>query len=98
VAASPEERKGATKFLAFLTALGTPFKWEKLRGGLATDWIGFHTDYVSKQLGLSEKRAAWVSTWCQELAKSLQVFPAEFVSGLGRLGYAANSCTGKNLS
>ena len=91
IAASPSERKGATKFLVFLTALGTPFKWEKLRGGLATDWIGFHTDYVLKQLGLSVKRAEWISTWCNDLVADLRVLPAAFVSGLGRLGYAANS-------
>ena len=91
IAASPEERKGATKFLAFLSALGTPFKWEKLRGGMATDWIGFHTDYVLKQLGLSVKRAEWITTWCNKLISEIYVHPAEMASGLGRLGYAANA-------
>jgi hypothetical protein len=91
IAASPAERQGATKFLAFLTAFGTPFKWEKLRGGMATDWIGFHTDYMKKELGLSTKRAEWISTWCEKLVSELNVYPAEMASGLGRLGYAANA-------
>jgi hypothetical protein len=91
IAASPAERQGATKFLSFLTALGTPFKWEKLRGGMATDWIGFHTDYMTKELGLSTKRAEWISSWCEKLVSDLSVYPSEMASGLGRLGYAANA-------
>ena len=91
IAASASERRGATKFLAYLTALGTPFKWEKLRGGTSTDWIGFHTDYVLKQLGLSSKRAEWISSWCDKLVSEMGVRPSEMASGLGRLGYAANA-------
>jgi hypothetical protein len=58
---------------------------------MATDWIGFHTDYSLKQLGLSQKRAEWVSNWCSKLVTELRVLPAEMMSGLGRLGYAANA-------
>ena len=89
--ANKMERRGITKFLIILTALGTPFKWEKLRGGLETDWIGFHTNYALKQLGLSVKRSEWITSWCNKIVSSLRILPAEMVAGLGRLGYAANA-------
>jgi hypothetical protein len=88
IAALPAETSGATKFLA---AVGTPFEWEKLRGGMATDWIGFRTDHVSKELGLYAKRAEWISLWCSKLVSELSVYPSEMASVLGRLGYAAKA-------
>ena len=79
--------------LAFIVMeiFATPFKWEKTRGGLQTDWIGLHTDYRQYKLGLSITRAQWLSSWCREIAKQQRVSPRTFASGLGRLCFSANA-------
>jgi hypothetical protein len=74
-----------------LCALGVPFKWPKLRGGMQVDWIGLRTDYGSFQLGLSASRAAWLSSWCSHIATTGFIDPRIFTSGLGRLCFAAGT-------
>ena len=43
--------------LFILHVFGTPFKWQKTRGGLQTDWVGLHTDYHKYMLGISQSTA-----------------------------------------
>ena len=72
-------------------ALGVPFKWPKLRGGIQVDWIGLHTDYGLYQLGLSLARASWLAEWCNHIASTGSIDPRLFTSGLGRLCFAAGT-------
>ena len=50
-------------------ALGTPFAWDKAKGGLTTDWLGYWLDYQRFQIGISESRASWVIKWLGKLVK-----------------------------
>ena len=47
--------------LFVLELLGAPIHWGKCGGGLAGDWVGYWSDYAKLDLGLSEKRTAWLS-------------------------------------
>eukprot|EP00969_Alexandrium_andersonii_P026012 1135297-Alexandrium_andersonii.AAC.1 len=50
-------------------ALGAPFSWAKLHGGIAYDWLGYWVDYGTFQLGFSEKRSTWIAGWLADLGK-----------------------------
>ena len=84
-------REAAVTAYLLFAALGVPFKWAKLRGGLKADWIGLHTEYSVYKLGLSEGPAAWLSKWCNDISDAPMVDPASFTSGLGRLCFAAGT-------
>ena len=73
-----------------LRALGVPLKWSKFRGGLRTDWIGFHFDLEAREAGISDGRCRWVVDWCRRIAGLPRVRAKEFSEGLGRLGFAAS--------
>ena len=55
------------------------------------EWIGLYADYTS--LGLSPKRASWLSEWVLKLAVSGKITAKEMEQGLGGLGFAANALT-----
>ena len=74
-----------------LTALGSPFKWSKQRGGQVTEWIGLTTDYGRYSLGLSERRATWLCSWIRGILATGMVSGREFAGGLGRLSFAAGA-------
>jgi len=75
--------------LIFLwTALGIPFKWAKCRGGDQVDWIGYWLSLWDGRLGISERRAAWLSNWMLQQVKGGRTDLAEFTSVLGRLSFS----------
>ena len=82
-------RVGAVLGFVTMAAVGTPFKWSKQRGGLASEWVGFTTDYREFSLGLSLKRATWVIDWIKKLEEDKEVTDREFAAGLGRLSFAS---------
>jgi hypothetical protein len=86
-----EGRKGIVLAFLFMALFATPFKWEKTRGGLQTDWIGLRTDYRRYMLGLSTARAEWLTTWCRQVTEKQHVMPRAFAAGLGRLCFSANA-------
>ena len=86
-------RRGVVMAYIILSALGFPFKWAKQRGGLKVEWIGLFADYTSMKLGLSPKRATWLSGWTLGVARSGKISLKEMEQGLGRLGFAANALT-----
>ena len=57
------------------------------------EWIGRYADYASTKLGLSPKRAGWLSEWVLKLSVSGKITAKEMEQGLGRLGLAANVLT-----
>ena len=86
-----EGRRCQVLLFVLLAAFGSPFKWKKQRGGLVTEWIGLTTDYGSYSLGLSERRAGWLVDWIGRVCQRKLVWPGEFASCLGRLGFAATA-------
>ena len=88
-----EGRRGIVCAYVLLSCFGFPFKWSKQRGGMKVEWIGLYADYTSMKLGLSPKRAGWLSEWVLKLAVSGKITAKEMEQGLGRLGFAANALT-----
>jgi hypothetical protein len=67
---------------------GTKFKWKKLGGGVAYDWIGYAEDLVRFQLGISVKRRDWLLRWVSDLLGMGAVLVREMREVVGRLGFA----------
>ena len=84
-------RRGIVLAYALLASLGFPFKWSKTKGGLNVQWVGYETAYASFRLGISERRATWLSEWAGKVAKEGKVTWDDFACGLGRLGFGANA-------
>ena len=87
----PEGRKGLVLAYCYLTAVGSPFKWSKQRGGLITEWIGLTTDYSRYAFGLSEKRADWLVNWIGDLLEKKEVDTREFAAVVGRLSFSSTA-------
>ena len=88
-AAGPEKFELLIMVLFFWALLGCPFSWRKTRGGMRTEWIGFAIDYTRFEMGLSEKRAAWIIRWLTDLLAAGRAPVQQVVEGLGRLGFAS---------
>ena len=69
--------------------VGSPFRWPKFRGGVCLDFVGFYMDYCKFEVGLSERRTAWIVDWVEEVQKNGGlVAHRSFVELVGRLVYA----------
>ena len=55
------------------------------------EWVGFETAYSSFKLGLSRRRAEWLTRWCMEVSASGRTTWSDFSCALGRLGFGANA-------
>ena len=86
-------RRGIVLSFVLLSCFGFPFKWSKQRGGMKVEWIGLFADYTSMKLGLSPKRASWLSDWVLKVAQAGKITSKEMEQGLGRLGFASNALT-----
>ena len=91
---------GAQKFLhlwVWLLAyelVGVPFGYHKFKGGLASDFVGFHLRYDLCEVGITEKRGKWLREWILEVAASKFIVQTrEFAEFLGRLGFVAQLLT-----
>ena len=89
VAPGREGRLGAVLAFAVMAAVGAPFKWSKQRGGWITEWVGITTDYRTFSMGLSVRRAEWLSKWIASLVERKEVSSPEFAAGLGCLSFAS---------
>ena len=65
--------------------LGYPCKWAKTRGGYRVEWLGMETERSSYRLGMSNKRASWLSTWLNEKVTAGKISAKEMQQGPGRL-------------
>ena len=69
--------------------LGTPFRWPKFRGGVCLEFVGFYMDYCKFEVGLSERRTAWIVQWVENARRDGGlVTHRSFVELVGRLVYA----------
>ena len=82
-------RMGIPLAFVFRAALGFPFKWAKIRGGVHVEWLGMETEYPSHKLGLSAKRASWLVNWLRKICATRSISSRNLAEGLGRRGFAA---------
>ena len=69
-------------------ALGFPLRWSKRRGGTEFEWIGFWADLWGGRLGISPKRASWLTNWMKGQAAAGRVEMSDFTAVLGRLSFS----------
>lgn len=74
--------------------VGTPFGYHKFKGGFSSEFVGFHLRYDQKQVGIADKRGAWLVAWIDEAAsKKFVVATRDFAEFLGRLGFVSQVIT-----
>ena len=74
--------------LFLLRVLGVPFSWPKLAAGFVVNWIGLEVNVREWSLGLSARRAAWVTGWLEAKLAAGKVRIGELVQALGRMQFA----------
>ena len=84
-AQGPERFDNIVLVILLWTIFGCPFSWKKTRGGLTTEWLGYWLDYARFEIGLTEKRAAWLVNWITESLNAQKVPIPSLQEGLGRL-------------
>ena len=72
--------------IATYEIVGTPFGYHKFKGGLEIPFVGYELDYFRKTIGISLKRAEFMT----ELERRRYTLPMrDFNEFLGRLGFVA---------
>ena len=78
------------RFIALLEMVGLPFSFHKFRGGFQMDFVGFWVDYARFEVGMSERRVAWLVNFVEEpITNDWLVHMRRFQEFHGRLGFAA---------
>jgi len=78
------------RFIAALEMTGTPFSYKKFRGGFTMDYVGYWLDYSRFEMGMSERRTAWLVEFIDRLeADQWLVMARRYQEFHGRLGFAA---------
>ena len=77
--------------MAILTAIffGTPFSFAKFAGGVEVEWVGYWLDVANFGIGLSDRRAAWMTKWLTETLTAKKALVGKIGDVLGRLSFAA---------
>jgi hypothetical protein len=75
--------------LCVLTArvFGFPIQWSKTVGGFSYAWIGLEVNLSEYQLGISERRAAWMDSWFTRVLESKRVLIRDLRDALGRMSF-----------
>ena len=70
--------------------LGTPFAYNKFRGGLTSAFVGYELSYTDQRVGISDSRGKWPLAWIAEARSTgFVVSVRRFSEFLGRLGFVA---------
>ena len=80
----------APVLLAFYACIGFSIKWQKIRGGIEFQWVGYWSDLKHHRVGISEKRRQWVIEWIRRVCAGEDV-ETDFDSGLGRLSFVCGA-------
>lgn len=75
----------------FVEILEIPVSWNKTRGGVQTEWIGYTVDVKHWRLGIGEKKVTWLRRWCNWAAEQGRLLGRDFRAGLGRMGFLAGA-------
>ena len=74
--------------------IGAPFGYHKFKGGLVSNFVGFHLRYDLCQVGISDKRGEWLCGWVDQVSsKNFVVATRDFSEFLGRLGFVSQLLT-----
>jgi len=68
----------------FMTVLGWPFAWKKIKGGVDLALVGFEISLKGSKLGLSVARSQWLVKWLSETADTDRARVADMSAVLGR--------------
>ena len=78
------------RFLVAMEMVGTPFSYKKFRGGFSVDYVGYWMDYSRFEIGISEKRSAWLISFIDKMeTDGWLVLARRFQEFHGRLGFSA---------
>ena len=67
----------------FMTVLGWPFAWKKIKGGVDLAWVGFEISLKGSKLGLSVARSQWLVKWLSETADTDRARVADMSASVG---------------
>ena len=90
-ASGPSYRASLMVFFLLCTVCGVPLSWNKTAGGDTVIWVGFELLLHSYQLGISARRAEWLTKRAREVACSTYIQMNKFEEGLGRVVYVAGA-------
>ena len=78
------------RFITLLEMAGPPLSFHKFRGGFQMDFVGFWVDCTRFEIGMSEKRVAWLVKFVEELISNEWLVHMRRLQDIhGRLGFAA---------
>ena len=78
------------RFIVALEMVGTPFSYKKFRGGFTSDYVGYWLDYSTFEIGISERRTAWLVQFVDQLeSDKWLVMGRRYQEFHGRLGFTS---------
>ena len=77
------------RFIVLCNLVGMPLKWEKTRGGVECEFVGYIFFYDKLLGGISEKRTAWLCQWARKAADDGMVVTRDGKAALGRFAFSA---------
>ena len=77
--------------VVIMQIFGAPFSLTKFAGGVEVDWVGYWIDVANFGIGLSERRAAWMTKWLTGVTTEKRALAGTIGDVLGRLSFAANA-------
>ena len=68
-----------------------PLSWSKTAGGDVVSWVVFELLHRTRMLGITQRRADWLTKWSCEVAAAPVVNMVSFEEGLGRVMYVVSA-------
>ena len=78
-------------FFTLCATANVPLSWSKTAGGDVVSWVGFELLHRTRMLGITQRRADWLTKWSREVAAAPVVNMASFEEGLGRVMYVVSA-------
>ena len=78
----------ALEFLVACSLVKTPFRWDKTRGGVQADFVGYFFDWENLVGGLSAKRADWLVNWARATAAAGIAVGRDGRAALGQFSFS----------
>ena len=63
-------------------------RWSR-QGSVQVEWVGYLIDYARFEMGITESRAKWCTTWLRDKVRERRVALGELREGLGRLVFVS---------
>jgi hypothetical protein len=87
----PDKYRTILRGLILWLLVGAPMSWNKVRGGLSMEWLGYHLDFVGYRVGISLARCQWLIVWGEQILANGSVLARHLSCGLGRIGFASSA-------